>query len=261
MEWLEVNVVTFQYFILVFARIASMVALSPVIGSGSVPPTFKMGFSFLLSIIIFPIVSRHFPPVPQEMVLYWILVLREVMVGVLIGIIGNLMFSSIQLAGQMFGIQVGFGIVNVIDPMTDEHISILGQFLFLVGILLFLGLNMHHYLIGIIASSYDYTPLGSFTFTEPLGMEVVGWLSKSFVIAFKIGMPIIFVLLMVTMALGIVARTVPQMNVFIVGLPKQLSIGLWVMGMSIGLIAYLLKGYFVTMMQDMAMLLRMAGMT
>jgi len=63
------------------------------------------------------------------------------------------------------------------------------------------------------------------------------------------------------MALGIVARTVPQMNVFIVGLPIQISIGLWVMGMSIGLIAYLLKGYFVTMMQDMAMLLRMAGMT
>ena len=259
MDWLDINVLTFQYFILVFARLLSMVAMSPIIGSGNVPGPVKVGLSFMLSLVIFPVVSRNFPMLPDTMIMFWVLVVREVLVGMLVGVVTNLMFSAVQLSGQIFGIQVGFGIVNVIDPMSENQISILGQFEFLIAILLFLAINGHHVLVRIIADSYLILPMDSFTFTEPLGMEVTKWLSKMFVIAFKIGMPMIFTLLLVSAGLGIIARTVPQMNVFIVGLPLKIFVGLVVMGASMMYIAYLLRGYFDMMFRDLVMMMKMAG--
>lgn len=259
MNWLDVDVITFQYFILVFARLSAMVALSPVLGSGSVPPTAKAGFSMLLSLIIFPIIARDFPPIPDEIVMFWIMVGREVLVGMLIGVVGNLMFSAVQLSGQIFGMQVGFGIVNVIDPMSEDQISILGQFEFLIAILLFLSINGHHVLVRVIAESYAVLPMNAFTFNEPLGYQVIGWLTKMFVIAFRVGMPVIFVLLIVSAGLGIIARTVPQMNVFIVGLPLKIFVGLLAMGASLTLLTYLLRGYFDMMFHDIFMMMKMAA--
>lgn len=255
---MDVDIVAFEYFILVFARLASMIAFSPILGSGTVPVTVKTGFSFLLSIIVFPIVSRSFPVLPESTAAFWILVGREVMIGILIGVVGNLMFSAVQLSGQIFGMQVGFGIVNVIDPMSDEQISILGQFEFIIAILLFLSINGHHVLIRIIAESYQIIPMDAFVFSENLGYSMIGWLSKMFIIAFKIGMPIIFTLLLVSVSMGLLARTVPQMNVFIVGLPIQIFVGLFVMGASLALMTYLLRGYFDMMFHDMYFMLKTA---
>jgi len=259
MDWLDINVITFQYFILVFARLVSMIAFSPIIGSGNVPAQTKAGLAFLMSLIIFPIVSRNFPMLPDQMIMFWILVVREVLIGMLVGVVTNLMFAAVQLSGQIFGMQVGFGIVNVIDPMSQNQVSILGQFEFLVAVLLFLAINGHHVLIRIIAESYLILPMNSFSFTEPLGYEVIGWLSKMFVIAFKIGMPMIFTLLLVSAGLGIIARTVPQMNVFIVGLPLKIFVGLVMLGASLMFIAYLLRGYFDMMFQDIVLMMKMAA--
>lgn len=259
MNWLDINVLTFQYFLLVMSRLASMIAFSPLIGSNSVPNTSKVGFAFMLSVIMFPIVSRDFPPLPGELVMFWILMAREALVGIMIGVIGNLMFTAMQVSGRIFGIQVGFGIVNVVDPMSEQQVSILGQFEFIIAVLLFFVVNGHHVLIRIIADSYLILPLGTFTVTEPLGMEVTTWLSKMYIIAYKIGMPMIFTLLLVTVGLGILARTVPQMNVFIVGLPLKIFVGLFMMMASIGYVIYLLRQYFDMMFKDIVMLMKMAA--
>lgn len=255
---MDVDIVAFEYFILVFARLASMVAFSPILGSGTVPVTVKTGFSFLLSILVFPIVSRSFPVLPESTGAFWILIGREVMIGVLIGVVGNLMFSAVQLSGQIFGMQVGFGIVNVIDPMTEEQISILGQFEFIFAVLIFLSFNGHHVMLRIIAESYQILPMNAFYFSENLGYSMIGWLSKMFIIAFKIGMPIIFTLLLVSVSMGLLARTVPQMNVFIVGLPIQIFVGLFVLAASLSLISYLLRGYFDMMFHDLYFMLKTA---
>jgi len=169
------------------------------------------------------------------------------------------MFSAVQLSGQIFGMQVGFGIVNVMDPLSETQISLLGQFVFLVAILLFMALDGHHILVKIVASSYSVLPMGAFSFTEPLGMEVTKWLTKAFIIAYKIGLPMIFTLLLISVLMGIIARTVPQMNVFIVGLPLKIFVGLFMMGSTVALTVYLLKGYFNDFLADIWMMLRMAG--
>ena len=261
MNWIDIDVLSFQYFILVFSRLASMVSFSPIIGSGAVPVQTKIGFSFLLSLIIYPIVARDLPPIPGHIILFWILLAREALIGMLIGLISSLMFSAIQLSGQIFGMQIGFGIVNVIDPLSEEQTSLLGEFVFILAILLFLVMDGHHVFVRIIANSYKIVPMGSFSFTEPLGMEVTRWLTKAYVIAFKIGAPMIFCLLLISAAMGIIARAVPQMNIFIVGLPINIFAGLFVLGATIMLMAYLMRGYFDSAFRDIIMMLRMAGGT
>jgi flagellar biosynthesis protein FliR len=261
MNWIDIDVLAFQYFILVFARMASMVAFSPIIGSGSVPPQAKVGLSFLLSIIIFPIVARSFPPIPEPIILFWVLMVREMFIGMLIGVIGSLMFAAIQLSGQIYGMQVGFGIVNVMDPMSEEQTSLLGEFTFIFAILLFLVMDGHHVFVRIIANSYTVVPMGSFSFSESLGVEVSHWLTKAFIIAFKIGAPMIFCLLLISAAMGIVARAVPQMNIFIVGLPINIFVGLFMMAASFMFLAYLLRGYFTSVFVDIWTMMRIAGGT
>ncbi|MFA6448755.1 MAG: flagellar biosynthetic protein FliR [bacterium] len=261
MNWIDIDVLTFQYFILVFARMASMVAASPIIGSASVPAQAKIGFSFLLSVIMFPIVSRSFPALPGHIILFWSLMVREALIGMLIGVISSLMFSAVQLSGQIFGMQVGFGIVNVMDPLSQEQTSLLGEYLFIIAILLFLVMDGHHLFIKIIANSYSVIPMGGFSFTESLGIEVTHWLTKAFIIAFKIGAPMIFSLLLISVAMGIIARSVPQMNIFIVGLPINIFVGLFVMAASLMLFAYFMRGYFTSVITDIWMLMKMAGGT
>jgi flagellar biosynthetic protein FliR len=261
LDWLHVNVVEFQYFLLIFSRIATMVAMSPIIGSGAVPATAKIGLSFILSIIIFPFTAVHFPLIPDDIILFFLMMAREAMVGVLIGLVGLAIFSAIQLSGQIFGMQIGFGIVNVIDPLSEEHISILGQFSFLIALLLFIAMDGHHLIILAISNSYTYIPLDAFHISGPLTMEMVGLLQKMFVIAYKVGLPMIAALLVITVAMGLIARTVPQMNVFIVGLPLNIMVGLFMLCMSISLMAYLMRGYFYQMFRDLVTIFRIAGGT
>jgi flagellar biosynthetic protein FliR len=259
MSWIDIDVLAFQYFILVFARLATMIALSPVIGSGNVPARTKIAFAFFLSLIVFPIVARDMPPLPGQIVMYWILVLRESLIGLLVGAITSLMFAAVQLSGQVFGIQIGFGIVNVIDPLSEEQTSLLGEFVFIIAILLFLVMDGHHVLIKIIANSYSVVPMGSFSFTETLGGEVSHWLTKAFLIAFKIGAPMIFCLLLISVAMGVIARAVPQMNIFIVGMPINIFVGLFVMSAALMLFAYMLRGFFNETFIDLWRLMKISG--
>ncbi len=261
MNWIDIDVLAFQYFILVFARMASLVSFSPIIGSGSVPVPTKIGLSFLLSLIVYPIVARGFPAIPDQIVMFWVLMLREALIGMLVGVVSSLIFSAVQLSGQIFGMQIGFGIVNVMDPLSEEQTSLLGEFTFILAILLFLVMDGHHVFIRLIANSYSIVPMGSFRFTEPMGNELTHWLTRAFLIAFKIGAPMIFMLLLISVAMGIIARAVPQMNIFIVGLPINIFVGLFVMGASIMLLAYFLRGHFDQSFRDLYAILRMAGGT
>lgn len=259
MDWLNISVLYFQYFILVLARIVTMVSLVPIYGSGAVPTQTKIGFSLLLSFIIFPIVVRDFPPIPEHLLLFFGLMFREVLVGVLMGLVTSIIFAAVQLSGQIFGMQIGFGIVNVIDPLSDLQISILGQFEFLVAIMLFLAVGGHHLLIAAMANSYLHVPLGAFAVNAPLTEQVTQMLGKMFDIAFKVGFPMIAAIFLINIVMGVIARTVPQMNIFIVGLPLNIFVGLIVMGLSIVYVTFLLKNHFTSMFTDLLIMFEMAG--
>jgi flagellar biosynthetic protein FliR len=258
-NWLDVNVLYFQYFLLVLARMTTMVALAPLLGSRNVPIPAKIGLGFLLSVIIAPFVVRDFPAIPHHFLLFTGMLIREVLVGLLMGVLGAALFAAVQLSGQIFGMMIGFGIVNVMDPMSEMQISILGQFEFLIAILLFMAVGGHHLLIMAMANSYAVIPVNSFTVTAALAEQIGLILGNMFAIAFKVGFPMIAAIFLIKVAMGLVARTVPQMNVFIVGLPLNIFVGLIVMGLSLTYVTFLLKGYFNQFFTDLYMMWRIAA--
>ena len=232
-----------QTAILIFLRVSAILLTAPLFGSRNVPVKLKVGLSLILAIIVLPglgLEEAHFTNVPSLASA----MVGEVLIGVIIGFTAKLLFASVQLAGQLIGFQMGFGIVNVMDPQTSTQISVIAQFKDIVTLLIFLAVDAHYWFILAITKSFELIPLFGFSFTDSL-MEVLVRLScDMFVIAAKIAAPVIAILLFTSLALGLIARTVPQMNIFIVGFPLKIAIGLVGIGVSLPFLAYLLRNHF-----------------
>ncbi len=246
-----------QAAVLVFIRIGAILVTAPLFGSRSVPAKVKVGLSFLLAVIIFPFVPVQEGDYTGSVLSLGIAMTGEILVGVIIGFTARLLFAAVQLAGQLVGFQMGFGIVNVIDPQTSTQVSIIAQFQNIITLLTFLTLNAHLWFVLAIAKSFEVVPLLSFSFNNSL-MEALLHLScDMFVIAAKVAAPIIAILLFTSVALGLIARTVPQMNIFIVGFPLKLAIGLMGVGLSLPLLSTLLRNLFQGMGEDIMVLMKL----
>lgn len=245
-----------QAAILVFIRIGAILIAAPLFGSRNVPFQLKAGLSLVLAMVIFPVAGF------QEVYLTGIpslvtAMMGEVLIGVIIGFTARLIFSAVQLAGQLIGFQMGFGIVNVIDPQTSTQFSIVAQFQNIMTLLIFLVLDAHYWFILAISSSFELIPPLGFCFTNSLMEAIVSLSCDMFVIAAKVAAPVIAVLLFTSVALGLIARTVPQMNIFIVGFPIKIAIGLLGVGFSLPLLSVMLRNLFQRMGEDIIVLMKL----
>ena len=214
-----------QIFLIEFVRISSVFLTAPIIGSRNIPILVKISFAFLLTVLIYPIAAKDFI-LPSDLFSYIVLIFQQVFLGVIIGFLSYLVFAAMQLAGQIIDLQMGFGIVNVIDPMSNTQVSIIGQFQFILGILIFLSLDGHHFLFKALVDSFYLTPLTSITLSEITISKISSLFFNMFIIAFKIAGPATLALFLTNITLGFIARTIPQINVFIVGLPLNIFIGI-----------------------------------
>jgi len=245
-----------QAAILVFIRLGAILIAAPLFGSRNVPFQLKAGLSLVLAMVIFPVAGF------QEVYLTGIpslvtAMMGEVLIGVIIGFTARLIFSAVQLAGQLIGFQMGFGIVNVIDPQTSTQFSIVAQFQNIMTLLIFLALDAHYWFILAISSSFELIPPLGFCFTNSLMEAIVSLSCDMFVIAAKVAAPVIAVLLFTSVALGLIARTVPQMNIFIVGFPIKIAIGLLGVGLSLPLLSVMLRNIFRKMGEDIIVLMKL----
>ncbi|MFC1526729.1 flagellar biosynthetic protein FliR [Candidatus Latescibacterota bacterium] len=231
----------FHIFILILLRVSALVMVAPIFGHRNYLGRAKIGLAFMLSMIVFPLLAETGLVVPEGLFPYVFMMVREVIMGLVMGFAVLLLFVGIQFAGQLIGLQMGFGIVNVIDPQSSNQISIIGQFLNILAILTMLSLNGHHMILRGLMGSFQTVPLGGVTLKVPIVGKVVALSSQVFVIAIKISAPILIALFLVSVALGILARTVPQMNVFIVGFPVQIGVGLAVLMMTLPLFYVMLQ--------------------
>ena len=245
-----------QAAILVFIRIGAILIAAPLFGSRNVPLQLKAGLSLVLAMVIFPVTGF------QEVYLTGIpslvtAMVGEVLIGIIIGFTARLIFSAVQLAGQLIGFQMGFGIVNVIDPQTSTQFSIVAQFQNIMTLLIFLALDAHYWFILAISSSFELIPPLGFCFTSSLMEAIVSLSCDMFLVAAKVAAPVIAALLFASVALGLIARTVPQMNVFIVGFPIKLAIGLLGVGFSLPLLSVMLRNLFQSMGEDIIVLMKL----
>ncbi len=221
-------------FTLVFLRISALLIMIPIIGERNVPLRVKGGLAILISLLVSPTVHADLNSLHAEDEIFALAIamVGEIMIGVVIGLTTKIIFAGIQFAGEMIGIQIGFSIVNVIDPVSSTQVSIISEFQYLIALLIYLAIDAHHSLIFAIVDSYRIVSPFSYHFSGSLMKHILILSKELFVLAIKISAPIMAVLLFTNVALGVVARTVPQINIFIVGFPIQITVGLIVFGLT-----------------------------
>ncbi len=243
-------------FFLIFLRVGAIMVSAPFFESKNIPILFKMGLSLAISIILFPVLRLDNIPFYNDVIPFGIGVLGEMTLGVIIGLSIKLIFSGIQLAGQLVGFQMGFAIVNIMDPVTSTRLSLTAQLNNLVALLIFLSINAHHWLLRALADSFQLVPPFDFRFNNSLMAQLMKIASNMFIIAIKVAAPVMAALLLTSVALGLVARTVPQMNILIVAFPLKIVVGLLFFAFSLPYLLSFLEQIFGGLGSDMLFLLK-----
>jgi flagellar biosynthetic protein FliR len=212
--------------LLIFLRVAAIVFSAPILDTGSIPVVFKAGLALAVSVLLLPVVDAVVSVTDLSLTAFILGIFSEVAIGVTIGLSVKLLFSGIQLAGQIAGYQMGFAVANVVDPATSLQIPILAQFYNLTAMLVFLAINAHHMFFSALVDSYAILPPLSMHISPQLVDMMMRLAANMFVVAIKVGAPLIAVMLLVSVGLGLVARTVPQIHIFIVAMPLKILIGL-----------------------------------
>ncbi|MGB9840313.1 flagellar biosynthetic protein FliR [Thermovenabulum sp.] len=216
----------FLKFLYILMRIISFMTVAPVFGRRETPLQIKIGFSMLLAIIIFPFIENQ--GFNYDIIEFIYYTLKEIFTGLIMGFCVFTIFSLFYITGQMIDLQMGFGIVNVIDPQSNTQIPLMGNFYYILATLIFLTVNGHHVLIAALIKSYDFVPMGRGSFASYNLLNVILNSFKYMVITgIKMSLPVITMILIVDFILAIIAKIAPQINVFIVGLPLKILIGVF----------------------------------
>jgi flagellar biosynthetic protein FliR len=249
----------FGNFFLVFVRVGAMIFSAPLINGRAVPAMLKIGLGLLITMLLLPVNTAHLGEVPFQWLPLSVLVVKELGVGVLVGFVANLVFAAMQLAGQFVGIQTGFSVANILDPLFSQSVSVMDQLYTLVAGLIFLAVDGHHMLILAVQQTLDVIPVGMLQLNEPLVNHLVALTAGVFVAGLRIILPVLTSLLLADIALGLVSRTVPQMNVFIVGMPLKLFAGFALLIVTLPSVQGLTSSMFKSTFLDLQTLLRMGA--
>jgi flagellar biosynthetic protein FliR len=227
----------------------------------NVPAQLKVGLSFFMSVLILMSLGDGVSVATDGT--YLLLIIREILAGLLIGFLAYLFFVVVQIAGSFIDLQLGFGIANVIDPMTGAQSPILGNFKFMIAVLIFLSINGHHFLIDGIMRSYEWVPLSNPLFSQIYKGEITEFLIRTFAetfkLAFQMAAPLVVAMFLTDVALGLLARTVPQMNIFVVGVPLKIIVGFTIMLMLIPGFMGLFEHIFEALIQAVKHMLQLMG--
>jgi len=225
-----------QVFFWVFIRVSVLVFLMPLFGANGVPVLWKAGLSFILAWMLTPIVP---PPAAFPLTLTEVLIslISEVLLGIIAAFGMRILFASAQMAGEIMSFQMGFSMARAIDPATGVQTTSLSQFLYLFTVLLFFAIDGHHLVIRAILGSFDQAPPGGITFDPALPDAVVRISAHMFLVGLKIAAPVMIALFLSNLGLGIVARTVPQVNILMIGFPVNIGIGLVLLGLMLNNLA------------------------
>lgn len=213
-------------FLVILTRISGMLLASPIFGSRNIPKVTKIGFSLLLSLIVLPLLASSTINIPQTLGSYAFLIIGELLFGLTIGFAISLIFYAVQMTGNLLDMKIGFGVVNVIDPQAGHQVPLIGNFKYILALLLFLLFDGHHILLTAVVNSFKVVPITQMEFKPAIAAMIVDMVSAIFAFGFQITVPVIAAIIITDMSLGILARTMPQMNVFVVGIPGKIIIGI-----------------------------------
>jgi flagellar biosynthetic protein FliR len=217
----------FQVFFLILMRVAAVVMTLPVLSSRNIPAPAKIGLSAIVAFVLTPTLSSQMPSVPLAMPTFVLAIAQEILLGLAFAFVVQIVFSGIQMAGQVIGIQMGFNIAATLDPVSSSgQISYVDQLYGLLAGMVFLTINGHHWVLQALQSSFAIVPVGQLQLSQAVSDDLVSLVAQALILSVRIGLPIAAALLLTDIAFLIIGRTAPQMNIFMVGQPVKIGVGL-----------------------------------
>lgn len=219
-------------FILILSRWAGMIMLAPVFGARGVPGMVRVGLAASITVIMYPLIQATNPEIPFELLPYVALVIKEILVGLVIGFLIYLLTAILQGAGQLIDFQMGFTMGAAIDPVYGVQSPMMGNFQIVLATMLLLATNSHHYLIAAMVKSYAYIPINPSNLTANY-LFYVQLITQVFALSVQLAMPVFGALLVSDVGVGLLSRTVPQLNIFSVIFPLKIIFGFIILFLSI----------------------------
>lgn len=224
---LAFNPESYYHFFLIILRISGIFVTAPVLSSENVPRMLRIYLALVCALILFSVLPQTTIRLENlNVVDYFLLAFKELMIGLLLGFIPRIVFAAIDFAGTVTGFMMGLSIANVVDPQTDLQVSIIASLEGLLATLLFIVIDGHHIFFEVMAYSYREIPVAGFLFTANKIDFLLRAMGNLVIIGLKLGAPLIVSLLLANVIMGFMARSIPQMNVFIVGFPFTIGLGL-----------------------------------
>ena len=229
-QTIQILLPEFQSFLALVSRIGGLLAALPILSGRTVPMKVKVALVLVLGAALAPVV--RLPAVPYDPIVLAGGLMGEMAIGLTIGLAVRMFFGALELAGDLIGVQMGFGVLQIIDPATAHHTPIVGQFFTLLASLVFLSLNAHMLIVAAIVSSYEAIPAFGAALPSALGEEVLRLSKEMFTIGLKLSAPVLVTILVINILLAILGRAVSQINVFVLSFPVTIAAGLAVLSVS-----------------------------
>ena len=248
----EFTLFSFEYLLMILVRIASFVFIAPFFGMTNTPRNVKIGFSVLVSILLYQAVLPREQLEYSGVISYAIIVIQEGITGLLIGFAANICNSIVLLSGKIVDMEIGLAMAQVFDPVNNTTSGITGNLYNYFILMLLIASNMHHFILRALIDSYEIIPIGKTVFDwEHLLASMVTFISDLMVIGFRIVLPIFACIMILNCILGILAKVAPQMNMFAVGMQLKVIVGLGVLFLAVTLLPSVANAIFREMRQMM----------
>lgn len=237
------------------ARVLAMIASAPVIGNRQVPVRVKVGLAAIFTVVITPTLDLHDLPDPSSAEGILIL-LQQMVAGLMMGFSIRLIFTAIEMAGDIAGMQMGLGFANFFDPQNSTITPVLAQFLGVIVALAFVSMDLHLYMLAALSDSFQSFPIANTLPSAGAFRTAAEWGGSIFAYALQLSLPLIAALLISNLALGILTRSAPQLNIFAVGFPITISVGFIVLALVIPFIAPMMDFIFRQALETVASIMR-----
>ncbi len=234
----------FQAFLICFSRVVGFMSAIPIIFTSQTPIHIKAGLSFFITMLLFPIMGSQIVIIPFKFPDFPLFMINEVLLGALLGLMSRLIVTSGQFGGKIIGFQMGFAMAEVMDPQNGANVSLISQFQNVFAIFIFLALNGHHMFLQAAVHSYEFLPPGNLNFSGEAIPYLVELSSKMFQLAVQFSAPVIILLLLSSFSLGFMSRIFPQLNVFLLSFPLNISISFIVIGLTLNMTVIILSREF-----------------
>jgi flagellar biosynthesis protein FliR len=252
---MELYALQFVLFLLLLLRCTSAIVLAPVIGHSAVPVQTKVGLGAFMAFALYPMMAARGIHVDLQLATLTILALQEVLTGLAIGFASGLIFAGSQAAGELIGYDLGFSLATMFDRESGTN-NVIGTFLYLTMLLVFLLLNGPQYILQAIMVSYDAVPLGGLAITGATADRLLRMVGIIFVVGMKCAAPVVVASFLLNLALAVLARVAPQVNVFMISFPIKIGVGVVILMAAAPLLVYAFKRLLLNFEYDLVLFVR-----